>query len=207
MKEMLKGVVYVAYGTRARKEATESIRSLRLIHDYPVMVISDEELPSAKTLIFDDGGARGRWAKVNLYKLSPFEDTLYLDADTRVLGDLAFGFYLLNLGADLVIVASRPQGIDALKHLSTEERQYTLAKLTHFPLQLNTGVMFWRRNDAVGALFEAWQEEWLRFRGKDQGALLRALHRNPLALRLLGRPFNSQDKSTAVVHHLFGRCK
>jgi len=206
MKEMLKGVVYVAYGTRARKEATESIRSLRLIHDYPVMVISDEELPSAKTLIFDDGGARGRWAKINLYKLSPFEDTLYLDADTRVLGDLSVGFRLLDT-ADLVLVASASQGCDALRHLSSEEREYTLARLPHFPLHLNTGVMYWRRNDATCALFKVWQEEWLHFKDKDQGALLRALNRNPIVLRLLGRPFNSQDASTAVVLHLFGRCR
>jgi len=201
---MLKGVVYVAFGGNAREEAKKSIQSLRKIHDYPVVVISNKKFPSIDTIVFDDRGEPGRWAKVNLYNLSPFEDTLYLDADTRVQGNLETGFRLLELGADLVLVASQAR---TLKHLYPEEREYTIASLPLHPLHLNTGVMYWRRNDATHALFKTWRKEWLRFEDKDQGALLRALHRNPVVLRLLGRPYNSQDKATAIILHLFGRCR
>jgi len=68
----------------------------------------------------------GRWAKVNLDAISPWDQTLFLDADTRVYDKLDIGFKLLDLGWDLVIVPSIPQGGDLLGHCSEAERQASI---------------------------------------------------------------------------------
>ena len=196
------GVMYVAFGRKARNEAAQSIKSLRAFHDWPVLVVGDKALGGARFRQYENRGTPGRWAKVNLDKLTPWAWTLFLDADTRIHGDLGLGFRLLANGYDLVMVPSRPQHNDILRHLSERERKRTLDELPLDPLQLNTGVMWF--GPGAAPLFALWREEWERWRDKDQGALLRALYRHPVAVALLGQPFN--DEHGEVVEHRFGAC-
>lgn len=200
-----KGVIYVAYGSGAIREAGFSIDSLRKFHDWSVSVVSDRKIPGvghihrAKRV---DALSPGRWAKTNLDILSPYERTLFLDADTRVCGKLDIGFKLLERGWELVMVPSISQGEQALAHLSDIDRLTTQLEAPG-ALQLNTGVMWFRKTERTATLFKKWREEWIRFKDKDQGALLRALVNNPVALCLLGRPYNGG----AIVQHRFGACR
>jgi hypothetical protein len=196
------GVMYVAYGDKARAEATASITSLRRFHDWPVMVVSDKPLKGAQYRHFEGHGTPGREAKVNLDRLTSWEHTLFLDADTRVHGCLDTGFRLLDAGWALVMVPSGPQHNEALRHLEDREREATLNELPLDPLQLNTGVMWF--GPGAAPLFEMWRTEWARFKDKDQGALLRALYRHPVPVALLGRPYN--DLHGEVIEHRFGAC-
>lgn len=196
------GVVYIAYGHNARTEAAHSIRTLRRHHDWPVTVIG-EPIPGTQHIPWRGFGKPGRWAKVNLLDLSPFEWTLYLDADTRVRGDLSTGFDVLAAGWELAMVPSKrePRPLDIL---ATDEREITLSELGDcWPVMINSGVMWFRRTARTTRLWQTWSEEWQRFKQHDQGALLRALNRSPVALWLLGRPFNGGE----VVEHLFGRAR
>jgi len=70
-------------------------------------------------------------------------------------------------------------------------------------VQLQGGVLFWRRNEATTRLFERWRAEWARYRQQDQGALLRALYTEPVRVWLLGRPWNGGN----LIEHLCGRAK
>jgi len=194
---MSRGVVYIAYGRNAVTEATASLFTLLRFHDWPVAVIG-ERVRGCTHIPFTGRGTPGRWAKVNLDVLTPFDETLFLDADTRIHDRLDAGFRLLR-HYDLVIVPSRPQHSDVLNHLSDKERAVTLRDILD-PLQLNTGVMWFNRNAAP--LFAVWREEWQRWRDKDQGALLRALERCPIPYAVLGAPFNSAEGT--VVEHRFG---
>lgn len=198
---MARGVMYVAYGRKAHDEAAASIASLRRFHDWPVLVVGDAPIKGAEFKRFADTGTPGRWAKVNLNKLSDWEHTLFLDADTRVNGCLDVGFRLLDCGYALVMVPSAPQHNEALRHIDDRERAATLAVLPLDPLQLNTGVMWFSHQ--ADALFEAWRVEWARFKDKDQGALLRALYKHPVPVALLGAPFNALHGE--VVDHRFGK--
>jgi hypothetical protein len=200
---MSHGVVYVAYGPAAIKQANESIKTLRRHHPaWEIAIIGEERLPGTRFIkaVDPSSGTPGRWAKTQLDVLSPFDNTLFLDADTRVYGNLGVGFDILKHGWELIMVPSLPQGEASLKHLSEEERDITFME-TMRPLQLNTGVIWFRKTEAVKALFAEWRSQWRRFRDKDQGAFLRALELCPVSLWLLGRPFNAG----AVVGHLFGR--
>lgn len=198
------GVLYVAYGQPAIDEARRSIESLKRYHPaWPVAIVAQKPVQGAKLVKEPDSdGAPGRWAKVRLDKLSPFDDTLFLDADTRVYGKLDMGFEILQAGWEMVMVASGPQASEALGHLCDKERYETLTE-TIDPLQLNTGVIWFRKTERVKRLFEEWRRQWLRYKDKDQGAFLRALEARPVKLFLLGRPFNGG----AVVGHRFGACR
>ena len=196
------GVCYVAYGENAQREAARSIQSLRQFHDWPVSVIG-ERVDGAKCLPLERVDTGGRWAKVNLNNLSPYLYTLYIDADTLVRGSLSAGFEILFDGWDAAIVPSNQQGSELLWHVTEEERQATLCELELEPLQLQGGLFFFQRNEAVDRFFSVWRSEWLRFKGQDQGALLRALMQCPLRLWLLGYPWNGGT----VVDHRFGRAR
>jgi hypothetical protein len=206
---MDRGVIYVAYGVKALKEARRSIASLAKVHPgLPVLVVTDQRMKETATISVHldtepRPGLPGRWAKTHLDELTRWNYTLFLDADTVVHGSLAVGFMLLNRGYDLVMVPSRPQGEEILGHLSEAERVQTLEEVPG-AVQLNTGVM-WFNLETVAPLFSEWRTEWKRWHGPDQGAFLRALARVPTAIALLGLSYNSLHGR--VVEHRFGACK
>ena len=199
------GVLYIAYGEPAIREAEQSITTLRIFHDWQVISVGEggKFPPNADYLDWPDtsGGYPGRFAKVSLPSISPFDLTLFIDADTRVRsGALSVGFDILRGGWDMVMVASQ----FGLSHLSGEDETYTLDSLPHKePLQINTGVIWFRKTPDVIKFFAEWRKEWKRFKHRDQGAFLRALYRSPVKLFLLGYPFNSS--AGAVVNHRFGQ--
>jgi hypothetical protein len=145
---------------------------------------------------------KSRWAKVNLDNWSPFDHALYLDADTRVRGDISLGFRVLDDGFDLVICPSIQQGNDSLHHVGADDKERTLSAIGYDDaLQLQAGVFWFRKSDAMHALFQAWREEWLKFEEQDQGALMRALHKRPVKMWVLSNVWNGG----AVIDHRHGR--
>jgi len=201
-------VVYVAYGEPARREAAASIASLRRRHDWPVAVIADRPLPVPDVqhlpLAAAEMDAGARWAKLQLDRLSPFAQTLYLDADTRICGDLSAGFAILEDGWDMALTTSSRQGDDVLGNCTPGERAATFEALgTPDLLGLQAGVFFVRRCPATVALFAAWQREWQRHRDQDQAALLRALWQVPVRMYVLGREYNGG----ALIEHRFGAAR
>jgi hypothetical protein len=200
--EMTRGAVYIAYGWRAVKEAGYSIATLRQHNDLPVTVIG-ERVDGTAHIAFDDQDSAGRWAKCNLDRLSPYDWTLYLDADTRVHGAIHGGYDILGGGWDVAIAPSKVQGDGILWHVSDDERAATRAELGHDLLQLQGGMMFWRKNERTRAFFQAWREEWERWQGQDQAALLRALHRTPLRLWLLSNEWNGGS----LIEHRYGSAR
>lgn len=197
------GVIFVAYGPNACREALASAASLR--GQYPVTTVGEV----FRGIHFDDQDSRGRWAKLNLDSLSPYDFTLYLDADTRVKGDLSAGFDLLADGWDMAITASTnqpsrhgPDGGQLLWHACNEERAATFMEVGEV-VQLQAGAFFFARNARVMDFFAVWRNEWQRWHFNDQAALLRALWRVPLKIWLLGRDYNGG----ALVEHRFGAAR
>lgn len=207
---MTRGVVYIAYGEAARRECMYSVQSLRKFHSgIHIRVACDEPygLPDVEVwtvpLTFATAFQMSRILKTRL-NYAGWDSTLYLDADTRVNStDILAGFDILESGFDLVIVPSQNQGDDLFWHVDPVERLVTLEEIGYPPLQLQGGVFWFAQNERVDAFFHTWNEEWHRWKGQDQAALVRALHRSPLKVWLIGRAFNGG----AVVSHYYGRAK
>lgn len=209
------GAIWVAYGDPAVKEARQSMISVRERHpDLPLAVISnrDPRLLDAQLIEFPDEDPGARTAKLSVAELTPFGKTLYLDADTVAVSSLAGGFYLLEsfdlaLAVDIRITAQggvlRPEA--DLYH--EEERRFTKEILPAPQVtQYACGMVFFNKCEDVLRLFEAWQEEWGRWRSRDQAAFLRALHRTPVRHIALPVEWNVKGsrREARVVHHKWG---
>lgn len=196
----LNGVVYVTYGQKAKQEAMESIKSLKQHNNLPVTITDERVFPGEKGMT---DSQRARWGKLNIPEIVDYDNVLYLDADTRIHGDLSTGFSILDAW-DMAIVPSKNQGADLFAHIPDPvEKQATVEEIGNpWPLQLQAGLFFFRRLECVG-FFSAWRDEYRRYQDQDQAAFLRALHREPIRVWLLGRPFNGGE----LVEHRFGACR
>jgi len=199
---MTNGVVYVTYGLKAKQEAMESIKSLKQHNNLPATIIHEGYFDEDQ---FMTDAQKSRWAKVNLPRLVEYDRVLYLDADTRIHSDLSAGFEILDAW-DMAIAPSKNQDGALFAHIPDQaEKAATLEEIGNpWPLQLQAGVIFFERQRCA-KFFELWREEYRRYGDQDQAAMLRALHREPIRVWLLGKPWNS-DKGEMVTH-LFGRCR
>jgi len=204
---MSDGVCYIAYGHHALREVGRSIKSLRAVSDLPIALICEKvtHYRGIQHVLFEDTSFGARRVKVKLDHLSPFDNTLYLDADTRVQSSvIEKGFDILHKGWDLAIAPSENQGSDLFAHIDREEREYTSEVIENFfSLQLQAGVMWFAKTARMEMLFNAWRQEWLVFKRHDQAALVRALDRVPLRIWLLGLDWNSRRGS--IIDHRFGK--
>jgi hypothetical protein len=125
-----RGVLYIVWGDFDVAVLERARASLQRVHpDLPVEVA---ELPGGSTLL----------DKAGMLDLTPFDETLFLDADTVVLDDLSFGFeQATRFGLACSICecpwARRYGGIDG------EMVEY------------NTGVLFF--TDQARPVFDAWK--------------------------------------------------
>lgn len=177
------------------------IASLRQFHTWPVMAMSDGTVDGADVIRrWEQPGWGARWAKLHMDEVVPWDRYLYLDADTRVRGDLSAGFDILADGWDVALCLSQHQQSQWLWQASDEERQHTYEQ-PGMLLSLQGGVLYARKNERTQAFFQAWRAEWQRFAHIDQAALLRALWEYPVKVWLLGRDYNGGK----LVDHRFGR--
>lgn len=206
-----RGVVYVAWGQAAREQTAASIESLRRFSDLPVLVVGDGPVAGADHLLceVDPFGADGRFyagrVKPLLYGLSPFDRTLYVDADTEFVRDPECGFRLLDRWEVLATDTGHRSLADTVA--GKKEAAWTRS---HFGLPWMqyhcSGCLFWRRSEAVEGLFRLWAEEWARFSGWDeQLALLRALARSEAMFLTLPRSWNTPERERAyLLYHAWG---
>lgn len=117
---------------------------------------------------------------------SPFDETLYLDGDTRVFGDLGELFRLLER-FDL-----------ALAHVPRFWGRRYQRQLQHyipasFPV-LNTGVILYRRTPAITDFFQAWRTTYREAgnSGGDQTSFREVLWLSDLRLAVLPAIYNTR---------------
>lgn len=182
------GVVFVATGARYIACAEAAARSVRRhMPDVPIALFTDAPLlgvalPEMFDPVIELESVHHR-SKVDCLMKSPFERTLFLDADIRVLEDVSELFDLLER-FDI-----------AMAHAHARNRAATRAVWTHalsdaFP-QFNTGVIAVRRNPQTHALLQTWSKSYKAagFR-KDQVTLRELLWASDLRLATLPPEYN-----------------
>lgn len=126
-----RGVVYVVWGEAIEPMLQRSITSLRRHH--PELPVHVERLPD---------GSQHR-DKPRMFDVSPFEETLFLDADTVVLDRLDFAFEKAQRFALACCICESPW---ARRH----------AGISGDVIEYNTGVLFFTR--AAESIFRRWAE-------------------------------------------------
>lgn len=193
------GVYVVAFGEPSRRCAVDCINSIHQnMPGVPVALCSDRKLgPEDITVIQPDRDIGGRIAKLKAYELAPqgWEYVLYVDADTEITKDVSFLFQLLADGWEFAICkdAHLHDTMESFERRNNKtEHRETIAELgTDEALQINGGVWAFRRCDRTKRYFKRLLEEWNKYQGRDQGAMVRALYRDPLCVYWLCNEWNT----------------
>jgi hypothetical protein len=129
-----RGVLYVYWGGSKQERFLErSVQSL--FNHHPELPVQIEKLPDGATLL----------DKSRMFELSHFDETLFLDIDTVVLGDLTFAFQK----------ATR-HGIACAINECPWARRCTGLRADGDIVEYNTGVLFFTR--AAERVFTAWRQ-------------------------------------------------
>lgn len=180
---MIRGIYYIALNTDIYWHLIRSIETLRQYCNLPVAIATNchgKAVEMKADIIIDIPdevpGKEGRpgypdqgyFSKVYWMKHSPFDDTLFLDHDTYMCGDVSPVFDLLSR---FDLCAAPDVG-----------RQDTSADSVPKPMtQFNTGVLAYRKNERTDAFFDLWWKllDELNDPWGDQPMFLTALYRSP----------------------------
>lgn len=188
------GSLYVATGERFVRRAERSAQSLRqVLPGVPIALASDREKPGAFDLGLRVPAGDGYRAKILAMRETPFERTLFLDADTYVVGDLACVFELLE-HFDMALA-------HAPVHVTLPLDDVPDA----YP-EFNTGVIAFRRSPSVRAVLDEWLLEYDRLQpfdppSKDQPSFRRVSFRaRGLRVATLTPEFNLRFAMTGAIN-------
>jgi hypothetical protein len=220
------GIIYMAFGDKAGKAVQRSIATLKRIgYSYPVCVVGDKpvagfefrkwegESPFDPTQRKNFMFRAGR-IKPGLYELSPFDRTLYIDADTEFLQDIYAGFEMLDkydlvATQEYLTVGQLYNKFLAGWEINIEERAQTIKEgIPATDRFVNSGVIFFRKSDVNKVLFDRWHKEWMRFQQWDeQLAFMRAMqHSAMLDVKYLEPEWNDpQVHDNTIIFHNYGR--
>jgi len=180
---MTDGVIYVAKGPGYLDLAERSARSLRALH--PAMAVdlfTDQAVTSG---LFDRvlPIPRGPTPKLACLTETRFDRTLYLDCDTLILAALGDLFGVVDR-FELALTHDVRRTSALIRESHRERLPYA------FP-QLNSGVMLYRRSEAMWAFLRDWQLRYRQAgRKRDQISLHDLLWASDLRFYVLPPEFN-----------------
>ena len=221
------GIIYMAFGDPAAREVRRSVSTMRRLGiDIPVTVVGTARVPGTNFIEWPGESPFLRTARNNfkfragrikprLFDLTPYDWTMYLDADTEFISaDFVDGFS--HLEHHDVVVTQETLLLKQLYHknnagweLNIQERDATIAEIGGGDVPFwNTGVMFFNKTIAAGKLFSEWYMQWLRFQQWDeQLAFMRAAYLIPeLRVCKLGVEWNAPHRELAkYIYHWYGK--
>jgi hypothetical protein len=208
---MDRGVIYVGFGQEYLSEVLVSAASVkRHMPHLPITVFCNPNItcPNVDEVIGvePDESFPGCAAKIRHIAVSPYDQTLFLDSDTYVCGDLAELFALLDV-FDL-----------AAAHAPTRAIYEVEGVPDSFP-EFNTGVILFRRSPEMAKVLSGWADLYLRHlerddrgalrwlqpadrrwhRLNDQGAFREALYRSGLRVATLPPEYNCRFTAPGLV--------
>jgi lipopolysaccharide biosynthesis glycosyltransferase len=194
------GVLYVAFNDKFVREAIASATSLKKVSpSLHVSLFSDLD---PKASCFDHlriVANKGWRCKVDYLPQSPYERTIYLDSDTKVVFPIDDIFEALDR-FDLAACQDF-----ARKRRSMAAKIPAYAEIPYGFSEHNGGVIAYRRNEATRAFFDDWQKLYNEHReatlGQDQPSFRIALWRNDLRILTLPPEFNVRNRTQQAQAH------
>lgn len=133
---MSRGILSIYWGDEAGLPIERLKKSIKKFHpELPHEIIKVEAL---------SGDPISLNRKAEIFDMSPFDETLFLDLDTIVMGNLNFGFEKARTFGMAIAICEAPWGRRYPKIFSGDELEY------------NTGVIFFTKK--AKAVFDSWKE-------------------------------------------------
>jgi alpha-N-acetylglucosamine transferase len=129
---MTRGILYMVWGGYSGS-LMRSISSVK--HWHPELEYHVAEMPSDSTVL----------CKSHMHDLSPFDETLFLDADTTVLGRLDYGF-----------IKARQFGFALTHSANPWNRRYHKLVQHEDEAEYSSGVVFFVKRREMQRLFDDW---------------------------------------------------
>jgi hypothetical protein len=198
------GVIYIATGEKYIKEAIESAASLKEhIPKMPITLFSssDEVNNSLFERVEIIENPKYEWSdKIKYIAKTPYQKTLFLDADTFVCSDFSEIFSLL-LKFDIATAHAPTRTVYELENVPES-----------FP-EMNTGVILFNDSPHVKMFFDLWLTLYHKSMKKhpepphDQPAFREALYKSQLRIATLTPEYNCRfimpgfvDKKVKILH-------
>lgn len=224
MSKKTRGFITILTGMYSFQDCVHFLAAIRKFYRDPIVVLIDQVPVVFQPLLKAFGNVHllpapadsnpvlaSRLAKVSLYDLSPFDQTIYLDSDICLLEPIDELFDQLD-EYDMMMAKDVQSSIAQARNLVRHGYDIlpTLQTLG-FPVdettvQYNSGVLAFRRNDQVRDFFQAYRQYFDvvikhpdELKLKDQGAFAAAivtstLTPNPLNTQILSPSYNFMDK-------------
>lgn len=170
---MTRGILWMTWGETPGLERSRASAK----HWHPELEQHVARMPDDSTVL----------CKSRMYELSPFDETLFLDADTTVMGNLDYGFQQAKWSGMVLTHSACPW-----------QRRYYKMRCSPDAVEYSSGVVFFLKTDHVGNTFAVWslKNEDCDTRCKyvdDNGATREQLHNDQatltLAIELTGHRF------------------
>lgn len=204
-----RGIIYIASGAAYVRDAERSARSAKAQHpDLPIALFSDVPTREPAIDMWFEVKDPHRRSKLDYLAKSPFRDTLFLDADTRLVGSMTEPFGLLGR-YDLAACH-----VENRHPVSSATARLTDKSVDPGFTGFNSGVIYYRMSERMEAFFARWsavfKAENPRF---DQPVMRRVLWEMP-EIRVASLPpeynvrtlrgvlFRSANESQARLLHL-----
>jgi hypothetical protein len=191
---MSKGVVYVATGKKYVNEAKKSAKSVSNNLDKNLVLFTDNanhqnDEVFDKTVVLNNA-AKKSGDKIKCMKKSPFDKTLFLDADTYVCSDISRIFDLLERFDIAAPYAPNRVNEEALEDIPDT-----------FP-EVNTGVVLYRRCNRVKKFFDEWERRYKIHQKNgmtiDQSSFRESLYYEDVKHHILPPEYNMRFENVSV---------
>jgi lipopolysaccharide biosynthesis glycosyltransferase len=213
------GIVYIAIGQSHLELAIASAQSVIDTASEPqsITILCDLDYVDANSKIsfvniaqyagahWQDKSNLVAYLKTKLYRLTPYEKTLYLDNDIRAVKDLSSiwdyvedGIGFCKAFNPLIKERSYPVG---------SEEAYTANVIDDWN-QYNSGMFLFTDSSAMFAFFENWNRQWHKFKHHENMALTRLFNHSPVRPIELPSKFNdfypSKNRDSILIHYIGG---
>jgi len=222
------GLIYMTFGQKAVASAERSYNSLKKIgYDIPAISVGDTPVPGTTFIEWKgkspwvEGDPAGKFyageVKPFLYDLSPFDYSLYIDADTEFERSPMPGFEELKYNDMLLWRAEEPHylSLSIIKDFDPRlgfSKQAAIDTVEMIGEKKSgiicSGIIFFKKKASVAQLFKDWYQEWLKYKAWDeQTPLVRAIyfHRDDVVVKSLDGRWNSKSMvNHAIIRHAWG---
>jgi Glycosyl transferase family 8 len=214
------GIVYIAIGQADLELAIQSARSVIDTASEPqlITVLCDCDYSSHNTdsisfvdigkysgAYWQDSGVVAAYLKTCLYRLSPYDKTLYLDTDIRAVRDISLIWDYLDDGIGLC-TAYNPL-VKGRIYPTNSEEAFTADTISNWD-QYNSGMFLFKKSPLMFDFFESWKYQWSKFKVHENMALTRLLDYSPIKPIRLPSKFNdfypNRNNQSILVHYIGG---
>jgi hypothetical protein len=193
---MNRGVLYFAKGAAYVNEATASARQVtEVMPEYPISIVTDREVDAeCFDRVITDTSEFEKRNKPQAMRRTPYDRTIYLDADTYVQEPIDELFDVLD---EFELTARRNRDESHIPAAAEDDPNTDVPDA--FP-EFNSGVIAYRRTSAVADLFREWERQCLPGHDSDQRAFRPALYNSSARFTSVPNRYNCIYRNDNVVN-------